>query len=61
VSHLSVGTLLYSDGTDVMVNFPECTDWKGLVSEVERVRTCILVGDKVRVSELTLLQLLSYC
>jgi len=56
VTPVSVGTLLYSNGTDVMVNFPECTDWKGLVSEIERVRTCILVGDKVKVSELNILQ-----
>jgi len=56
VTPVSVGTLLYSNGTDVMVNFPECTDWKGLISEIERVRTHILVGDKVKVSELDTLQ-----
>lgn len=45
----SVGTLLSVHGEDVEVKFPECDNWKGLLSELERVRP-ITVGDKVRAS-----------
>lgn len=49
VTHNSKGTLLSVNGDDVVVNFSECDEWRGLLVELERVRP-ISVGDKVRVS-----------
>ena len=45
----SIGTLLTVNGDEVLVDFPECDQWQGLLSEIEQVRP-IIVGDKVRVS-----------
>ena len=36
---VSEGTLVFISDTDVMVNFPECKGWSGLVSEIEKVRS----------------------
>ena len=49
VTHNSVGTLLSVNGEDVVVNFTECKEWRGLLTELEKVRP-ISVGDKVRVN-----------
>ena len=49
VTHNSVGTLLSVNGEDVVVNFTECKEWRGLLTELEKVRP-ISIGDKVRVS-----------
>lgn len=48
VTSSSIGTLLSISDEDVLVHFPECANWQGLLSEIERVRPMI-VGDKVRV------------
>ena len=45
---VSEGTLVFISDTDVMVNFPECKGWSGLVSEIEKMRP-VTVGDKVKV------------
>ena len=50
----SIGTLLSVNGDEVVVKFPECDQWQGLLTEIEHVRP-IIVGDKVKVS------LLKYC
>ena len=47
VKPVSEGTLVFISDTDVMVNFPECKGWSGLVSEIEKVRP-VTVGDKVK-------------
>ena len=48
MKHVCEGTLVFKSETDVMVNFPECKGWSGLVSEIEKVRP-VTVGDKVKV------------
>ena len=48
VKHNSVGTLLSVNGEDVVVNFTECKEWRGLLTELEKVRP-ISIGDKVKV------------
>ena len=48
VTHNSVGTLLSVNGKDVVVNFTECKEWRGLLTEIEKVRP-ISIGDKVKV------------
>ena len=49
VSPISIVTLISVHEGEVDVNFPECSNWKGSLAEIERVRP-ITVGDKVRVS-----------
>ena len=49
ITHTSVGVLKAISGESVVVDFPECKDWSGLLAEIEKSRD-ITVGDKVKVS-----------
>ena len=49
----SIGTVIFVGDDYVTVNFPECPEWNGKLSEVERTRP-VTIGDRVRITMLLL-------
>lgn len=50
VTPVSVGKVVNIIGESVQVDFPECTAWRGVQTELERSRR-IIVGDHVKVCQ----------